>query len=81
VSAPVDAVDSVPPVMVWLIGPDEPVNPGNSILVRFYAYDNVGIERLRLRVTGAFELEESIDLPEPLAQLTAVVNVPVPEGT
>jgi hypothetical protein len=57
VSAPVDEPDSQPPVMVWLLGPSEPVNPGDSILVRFYAQDNTGIETLSIHVAGAFDLK------------------------
>ena len=66
--------------MVWIIGPTEPVNPGDMFEIRFYAQDNVGISRLGLRVNGAFELADSIDLEAPLAQFTAVVNLRAPEG-
>jgi len=79
VNAPVE-VDVQPPVMVWLVGPDEPVNPGEDIPLRFFAQDNVGIERVGIRVNGAFVLLGTWDLTQPLAQFTGIWNVPVPEG-
>lgn len=80
VSAPIEVVDTQPPKMVWFIGPDSAINPGDDISLRFYAQDNKGITRMTLRVTGAFEVDWTGDLEEPLGQFTAIVDVPVALG-
>ncbi len=77
---PVVARDTVPPVLVWFIGPQGAVTPGDTIMYRYLARDAVGVTRATLRFSGAFGGEITVEFPDAPKDLNGWFQVYVPDG-
>lgn len=78
---PPPPVDSVPPVMLHLIGPPEAVTPGSLFEIRFRARDSVGIKSATVTVRGAFTDSLSGDFEDVPQELEAYAHLYAPNGT
>ena len=77
---PVAAGDTVPPVLVWFIGPRDAVSPGDTILFRFRARDSVGVTHAVLRLSGSVVGEIPLDLPDAPKDTEGWFEVWLPNG-
>jgi hypothetical protein len=68
--------DTVPPVLVSLTLSEASAEPGDSVLVRYTARDNAGVDRVVLTVTGAFSLADSLPAGGPEADGEFRLRIP-----
>ena len=74
-------VDSVAPIVLHLIGPNEAVNPGTEFEIRFRARDSVGVKSATLTVRGAFTDSLWGNFEDTPKELEAYTYLYVPNGT
>lgn len=75
------AVDSVPPIIYFLTGPTEAVNPGDEFEIRFRARDEFGVKSATLTIQGAFQGSASGDFDDIPKEVEAWTFVYVPHGS
>ena len=73
------AVDSVPPIISFFLGPIEPVGLGGDIEIRFTVRDAVGVKQTILSAHGAFEGADTLEFSERPTAISITYSIPVPD--